>query len=81
TEMIEIAQLIDGADKRLSADPVRVVLCGGLAEANQAFILPVLGDILKNSPHRYRISVCKATMAEGALYLAGMPHKKEKTVC
>lgn len=81
SEMAEIAQMIGGADKHLSADPVRVVLCGGLAEANQAFILPVLGDILKNSPRRYRISVCKATMAEGALYLAGMPHKKEETVC
>lgn len=81
TQMQEIAQLIKGAERHLSKSPVRVVLCGGLAEANQAFILPVLGDILKSSPVQYQLSVCNTTMAMGALYLAGMPRKKEDLSC
>jgi N-acetylglucosamine kinase-like BadF-type ATPase len=78
-QMQEIARLIRGAARRFCTDTVRVVLCGGLAEANQAFILPVLGDILKNSSESYRLSVCKTSMVEGALYLAGMPRKKEES--
>lgn len=80
-QMRELALVIQGAAKHLATDTVRAVLCGGLAEANQAFILPVLGDILKNSPAQYRLSICKATMAEGALYLAGMTRSKEATPC
>jgi hypothetical protein len=58
-----------------------VVLCGGLASANADHILPILNDILQNDRQRYQISICKATMTEGALYLAGMPRTQEEASC
>ena len=73
-QLNEIAVLIVGAAEKVTSPTVSVVLCGGLAQANQAFILPVLGDILKNQPRAYTVSVCETSSATGALYLAGMPH-------
>ena len=76
-----IALLIRGGAKRLDTDTVSVVLCGGLASANADHILPILNDILQNDRQRYQISICKATMTEGALYLAGMPRTQEEASC
>lgn len=77
----EIANLIAGASKQIKSDPVSVVLCGGLASANKQFILPVLRDILKNKPCTYTLSICSRSVAEGALYLAGMPVPKGEASC
>jgi len=41
-------------------------------------ILPLLEEYLKEHPSTCRLAVCKNTMAEGALYLAGMPRKDEE---
>ena len=80
-QLTEVAALIAGAAKRVTSPTVSVVLCGGLAQANEAFILPVLGDILKTMPGDYAVSVCKNPAVTGALYLAGMPVKKEEILC
>ncbi|MBQ2757994.1 MAG: XRE family transcriptional regulator [Clostridia bacterium] len=77
TQLKEIAKLIAGAAKRLQADTAKVVLCGGLATAHQDMILPLLKAYLAEGDVAYRLRICTCTMAEGALYLAGMKRKDE----
>lgn len=78
-QMREIAKLIVGGAKRLKTDTVSVVICGGLATAHRDVILPLLEAYLADAPSKCRLTVCKSTMAEGALYLAGMPRKDGET--
>ncbi|MBE6701961.1 MAG: XRE family transcriptional regulator [Ruminococcaceae bacterium] len=79
--MQEVAKLIVGAAKQVKTDPVRVVLCGGLVFANRQYILPILEEYLKKEPRHYILSVCETSMAQGALYLAGMPRNQENMPC
>ena len=81
SQLQEIADLIASASKQIKNEPVSVVLCGGLASANRQFILPVLQDILKNRPRAYTVSICDRSVADGALYLAGMPASKGEASC
>jgi hypothetical protein len=73
--MKEIAKLIAGGAGKLKTDTVSVVICGGLATAHQDLILPLLREYLTAHGVAYRLTVCQSTMAEGALYLAGMKRK------
>lgn len=77
-QMREIAKLIMGGAKCLKSHTVSVVICGGLATAHRDVILPLLETHLADAPFKCRLAVCKSTMAEGALYLAGMPRKDEE---
>ena len=77
-EKKELANAGDGHTntvENLVKEGVSVVICGGLATAHQDMILPLLKGYLADGPRDYRLSICKNTMADGALYLAGMPGK------
>ena len=80
-----IAQTIRGAIKHLSLSnrTVPIVLCGGICNAYEDIILPILNKILSTDTKKYSISVCKKPMVYGALTLAGLPTeiKKENKSC
>lgn len=79
-----IAQTIRGAVKHLSLShkTVPVVLCGGICNAYEDIIIPILNKILSADTQKYSISVCKKPMVYGALTLAGLqPEIKENKSC
>ena len=49
-----------------------------MAATRQYDMAYVCREYLKEHPSTCRLAVCKNTMAEGALYLAGMPRKDEE---
>jgi N-acetylglucosamine kinase-like BadF-type ATPase len=76
-QMREIARLIVGGAKKLQQTVVPVAICGGIATHHGKTFLPLLAQYLREEKQKYRITVCNISMADGALYLAGMPRKEE----
>ncbi len=80
-----IAQTIRGAAKHIpkTSMPIPVVLGGGIANAYEDIIIPMLYNSLANDTQKYNVSVCKRRMVYGALMLAGLSAtiKKENESC
>ncbi len=73
-----VADTVRGAAKHLTQDvSIPLVLCGGICDANEDIIMPILQRMLATDSARYSISLCKHTLVYGALVLAGMPTKNE----
>lgn len=75
--MLEAAVLIRQAAKDFSGDSVPVVLCGSVALRQKAVITLIKEELSKDS-RKYRLDVCRRSMVEGALLLAGL---KEDALC
>lgn len=75
--MVEAAALIRQAAKVISGDPVPVVLCGSVALRQKAVITMIEEELSKDN-REYRLDVCRRSMVEGALLLAGL---KENALC
>lgn len=73
--MASIASIVEGAAKSLqNKSCVNVMLCGGLTK-RQDILLPPLLEALSKSNTKYKVGVCKKSMVEGALLLAGLEDK------
>lgn len=77
--MKEIVTLILGAAQRFSdLEEIPVVLCGGLT-VNDDILIPLISELLqKATKQKFNITVCRRSMAQGALTLAGLIIKEDK---
>ncbi len=75
--MMEAATLIRQAAKVFSEGPVQVVLCGSVALRQKTVMTMIVEELSKDS-REYRLEVCRRSMVEGALLLAGL---KEDAIC
>ena len=75
SNMRSIFTIVEGAVKALhNKENVSVMLCGGLTN-RQDILLPPLKEALASSSIKYTVGVCKKSMVEGALLLAGLEDK------
>ncbi len=75
SNMTSIASIIEGAARSLAdKEKINVMLCGGLT-VREDILLPPLKEALSKSKNKYTVGVCKKSMVEGALLLAGLEDK------